>query len=529
MDAVCSRALRANQPNPSDHMTQHKRAWSCDFWWLLGVGMIAVALCLPFTLYVWWLGDEGVMLHGAERMLRGERIYLDFFEFLPPGSFVITATWFKIAGISLVSARALAIVIAAVIACFTYLACRQASKHAPSSAFIAVGWVVLTQGVWTEIIHQWFATLFVMVVAWATLVGIERPQRWLRWPFTAGISAGAAAMVTTNRGALAVLAGATPFANWRRYWGELIVYFLGAAFFPICTFAYLAWQGALTEAFEDVILFPTKHYISAASVPFGVQANLPLKWLFPLVGLLTLLTCARGWPTCLQDRVLQTCAAFAVAGFIGCFPRPDKGHLSYAVASVSPLLAYCIRRLTEHWLLRYQCAVAVVATAFLISPARSLWWMQHTALHPAIASMPRGEALLARRGARELAERIVATPSGDAYFFYPYDAMLPFLTARRHVSRYDVFTPGYTLPSQYQEACVSVMRNASWVVIDRQWTDPKWLTTIFPAIRDPQPPETSKFEQALESGFELVAREDKFELRRRLPTINDSICAGITG
>jgi len=144
-DASSSR-LGTNQTSPADNLTRVKPTWSSDWWWLLAVGLIAVALCLPFTLYVFWLPDEGVMLHGAERMLRGDRIYLDFFEFLPPGSFAITAIWFKVAGISLLSARALAIATAAGIACFTYLACRQASKHAPTSTFIAVAWVVLTQG-----------------------------------------------------------------------------------------------------------------------------------------------------------------------------------------------------------------------------------------------------------------------------------------------------------------------------------------------------------------------------------------------
>ena len=533
MNDASSRLPRTDETRPSDDLTRGKPILSSDFWWLLAVGLIAVTLCLPFTLYVFWLGDEGVMLHGAERMLRGDRIYLDFFEFLPPGSFAITAAWFKLAGISLLSARALAIVTAAGTACFTYLACRQASKHAATSAFIAVGWVVLTQGNWTEVNHQWFTTLFAIVAAWATFVGIEHPQRWLRWSLTAGIAAGAGAMVTPNRGALAMLAAATPFANLQRYWRELIVYLIGAALVPTCIFAYLVWQGALTQAFEDVILFTAKHYTSINPVHFGFEAIFPLKWLFPLVALLTLLSCIRGWRNCLQDRLLQACAAFALAGFIGCFPRPDKGHLSYAVASVCPLLAYCIRRMSGHWLPKYQYAVAAVAIAFLFPAAQLYERWARRALHGGIVTMARGQVMFAPMldplGGRELAARIAATPSGDAYFFYPYDAMLPFLAARRHVSRYDTFTPGYTLPSQYQEACVSVMRNASWVVIDRSWTNPKWLTAVFPAMRDPHPPETEKFEQALETGFELVAVEGKFELRRRVPAIGDTVCAGIKG
>ena len=529
MNPVSSRRLRTDRASPSDDRTCGKPTWLSDFWWLAAVGLIAVALCLPFALYVGSLSDEGVILHGADRMLRGDRIYLDFFEFLPPGSFAITAIWFKVTGISILSARALAIGTIAGIACFTYLACRQASKHAPSSAFIAAGWLVLTQGVWTQVNHHWFTTLFSIVAAWATLVYIEHPSRWLRWPLTAGVAAGAAAMVTPNCGALAMLAAAMPFANLRRYWRELIAYLLGAPVVPICMLAYLAWQGVLTEAFEDVILFTTKHYTSIQRVHFGFEAILPLKWLFPLVALLTLLVCFRGWYNCLQDRELQTCAAFGLAGFVGCFPRPDGVHIGFAAPLVCPLLAYGTRRLTGHWQPKYQYAVAAAAIAFLVPPARSLWWRQHTALHTEIVPMPRGRVMLAPPGARELAARIATTPAGDAYFFYPYDAMLPFLTARRQVSSYDVFVPEYTLPSQYKEACVSAMRNASWVVIDRDWKNPKLLTSIFPSMQNPQPPEKTEFEQALETGFELVAVERKFELRRRVRSIDDSVCAGITG
>src|SRR5262249_9670255 len=129
-------------------------------WWVLLVALIAALLCVPFFHIIYWLSDEGVLLNGAERLLRGNTLYVDFFEFLPPGGFVLTAAWFKIAGISVGSARSLAILTIVGIACFTYLACRQASKSAPLSAVLATGWVVMSQGIWTQVSHHWFTTLF---------------------------------------------------------------------------------------------------------------------------------------------------------------------------------------------------------------------------------------------------------------------------------------------------------------------------------------------------------------------------------
>src|SRR5271166_6215231 len=492
----------------SNDRTPYKPARLSDFGWLLAVGLIAVMLCAPFIRYVWLLGDEGILLHEAELMLAGKTLYVDFFEFLPPGAFIIIEGWFAIAGASLFSARILAILTIFGIACFTYLACRQASKRPSLSAFVAVGWLIISQGHWTQNSHHWFTTLFSMIAAWASLASAERAQTWLRGPLTAGIAAGAAVMVTPTRGALAMLAAAAPFLNLRRYRAELIVYAFGSTLIPLCLIAYVIKHDALMAAFDDVILFTATRYAATAGAPYGFLADFHLRWIFPFAATITVLTCIRDWRNCLYDRVFRTCVAFGLAGFIGCFPRPDWAHLGFAAPLVCPLLAYCTNRLIRPWPVKYQYAAVALAMASLIPPARGLWLTSEKALYGDIVPMPRGDITFGywEPGAPELASRIAATPPGDAYFFYPYDAMLPFLTARQHVSRYDLFAPSYTTPSQYQEACVSVMRGADWVVIDRGHTNPEFIMKIFPNTPDPEPPETKRFQQALETGFELVAR-----------------------
>ncbi|HZZ23642.1 MAG TPA: hypothetical protein VFE60_14195, partial [Roseiarcus sp.] len=78
--------------------------------WLAFVGLVAVLLCVPFFRFLFFLGDEGTLLRGTELLLRGQRLYADFFEFLPPGAFVVTAAWFSVAGVSFGAARSLAII-----------------------------------------------------------------------------------------------------------------------------------------------------------------------------------------------------------------------------------------------------------------------------------------------------------------------------------------------------------------------------------------------------------------------------------
>jgi hypothetical protein len=498
----------------------------------LFVGATVFVLCLPFMRSIFGLGDEGMLLHGAERLLRGQRLYVNFFEFLPPGGFLIVAAWLAITGLSIWSARLLAILTITGIACFTYLACRQASKHAPASALIAIGWAVMSQGAWTQISHHWFTTLLSMVAVWAVLASVGKPQRRQWQPLIAGLAAGAATMVTPTRGALAMLAAAAGFVGSHCHRTGLIAFALASVLVPICLLAYVIGQGALAAAFDDVIVFTATRYALVQSVPFGYFANdqnWPLKYLFPLVALLTLVICVRDWRTSLRDPLFRTCVAFGLAGFIGCFPRPDVAHIAFATPLVCPLLAYCTNLIIASWPPKYRYALAALVISLGIPSAAVFSYFAESALRGELVATPRGHVTLFYEGTQELMARIAVAPTSDRYFFYPRMPMLPFLTAREHVSKYDLFTPGFTSPSQYQEACISVLQHASWLVIDRNWMAPNFekLRLYYPAIRDADLAETKRFELALQSAFEFVAPDGAFELRRRVKTADETVCAGI--
>ena len=127
----------------------------------------------------------------------------------------------------------------------------------------------MSQGVWTQVSHHWFTTLFSMVAAWAALANVEHAQRRLRWPLIAGAAAGMAAMITPHRGALAMLAAVTAFLNRRRHRAQLIAYVLGCALVPAGLLAYVIGHHALAAAFDDVIRFTVGRYAAIQSVPFG--------------------------------------------------------------------------------------------------------------------------------------------------------------------------------------------------------------------------------------------------------------------
>jgi len=249
-------------------MNQHGQMKQIGYFWLGVVAVASFSLCLPYIKVNLWLGDEGVLLHGAMRILRGERLYSDFFEFLPPGGFAITTGWVKITGVSMLSARLLAILTITGIACFTFLACSLTTNKSAFSAFIAIAWIVMTQGLWTVLNHHWFTTLFSMITVWASLKYIKNQLPIVRYPIIAGLSAGVAAMTTPTAGALAMLAGTVPYIA-RRQWRHFIYYSLASLTVPIIIFSYLFYQGSLVDFFYDSIVFMATQYSSIQGVPFA--------------------------------------------------------------------------------------------------------------------------------------------------------------------------------------------------------------------------------------------------------------------
>ena len=85
--------------------------------------------------------------------------------------------------------------------------------------------------------------------------------------------------------------------------------------------------------------------------------------------------------------------------------------------------------------------------------------------------------------------------------------------------------PGYTSAEQFRDTCVRVASEAHWVVIDLQWSDPNFLRKIFPAMRDPDPPEKREFEAALRVLFDTIVHvSTRFELRKRSGSASATLC-----
>jgi hypothetical protein len=506
---------------------------------LYGVGICAALVCVPFFRYVEWLGDEGVLLHGATRILGGEVLYRDFFEFLAPGGFLIVATWMKLFGVDFGSVRVLALGVVAATAALLYAAARLSSGNRPLAALLAIAWAVFSQGAWTGVIHHWLTTAASMASAVGLFLALEgSPGRGAA--FAAGLFAGTAAMVTQSRGGylcVAVLAALLPLPSAR---SRLVSAIAGEALVPTAMVLYLAAQGTLPAAFDDVITYPLRHHAGIQPVPYGSwvsSQNWVLVALFPLTFALAGATLVLAGAARLREPRFSTSLALAVVGLLGIFPRPDATHIDFTVALAGPLFALTttdlLGRLQRRLGRRARLAVGALLIGLCFPGVRGALEMIAAASRTHAVPTARGLVVPGRGLSADdfagdfaaLVAQIDRVSPGDPFFFYPFCPMLPYLTGRRHVAAIDVMTPGYTSVEHFRETCTAVMREAQWVVIEHNWSDPNYLHMVFPAIRDTDPPEKRAFEAGLRLAFaNVVHTSTTFELRQRTGRGSEALC-----
>jgi hypothetical protein len=465
-------------------------------WKQPAVILIAAVLCLPFIRYVHWLGDEGVLLHGAQRMLAGDRIYKDFFEFLPPLPFLAVAGWLKLVGMSLFGARILAIAVIAGIAA----AIRSACGAGRLGTAIALGWLLASQGAMTVLNHRWFATLLAML-AIALLVRLLDGSRAIALALAIGLCVGAAAMCTPTFGLLGVCVLAI-LLSARRPAAELGAVIAGGLVLPALMILYL--HGSLHEAAHDVLGFLFARYASIQRVRFGSGVgfqNFLIVAFFPALAVLALLV---------RPGPFFATGLLALCGLLLAFPRPDATHLGFAVPLACPFLATCLRNLAPRRIFD------VVAIAALGATLVAYVDVAQTVLRLPVVRTAAGGVRFGPGAGDSIAALLAQIDAHPGrYFFYPYDPMLPFLSQRRHVAAVDLLTPEYTWPEHYRDTARAVLANADCVVIDRLWADPAHIRALWPAISDAHPPETAAFEETLASAFPPAWTSDRFALRCR--------------
>lgn len=238
---------------------------------------------------IWHPGDQSIFFEHAERMLRGEVLYRDLFQFNLPGTEFLYLFLFRILGIRLWIAPLAMFVTATLVTLLVYALARVVFRGA-AALLPAVAYVVICQRDSFDACHHWYSTLLVLMAV--NLIARMRSTTWLG---IAGALLGLATLFTSSRGVF-VTAGVSVFLFWQ--FGNLrkAVRPIAALLLPYSAVVgsaliYLARMAGPRVLFDSVFVFTLRYYSAGAANSFDVFLNewqyvLPLRpWSIVLIAM----------------------------------------------------------------------------------------------------------------------------------------------------------------------------------------------------------------------------------------------------
>jgi 4-amino-4-deoxy-L-arabinose transferase-like glycosyltransferase len=468
--------------------------------------------------------DEGIVLEGAQRILRGQVLYRDFFSYFTPGSYYFLALLFKIFGNSFLVARTALVFFGGVYSTVTYLLVRRVSSQT-SAIFIAALVTLTTLPYRFEVLHNWDSTLLACLTVYSAVRWLESPQ-WT-WAFGTGSLASLTCLFEQSKGAglvlgLSAAAAAIEILNRERNLlnrSTVLGLATGMAWPFLLTVVYFGAQHTLSLMLADWF-WPLHHYSLANHVPYGYQNwSDATRHLFfgsgslmqRVVTVLTLSPCFlvpalplaavalliywlfQMWrkrePCSLAAHYVLICSTLSGLLFSVVMGRADIIHFMYLMPLFALVLGWLMDGRDIPGRLFPQVRplfVAYVLVAFLMFAAPLL-----------LRALNARDRIQTRRGLVHVPARDTVVESvqahviaGEKILVYPYLPLYYYLTDTTNPTRYEYFQPGMHTPQQADEMLaqitssrvpVVVFESSFWEKISTSWPE----TPMSAIIRDP--------------------------------------------
>ncbi len=445
--------------------------------------------------------DEGIYFDAAERILHGQRPYVDFFGYMSPASFWMQALAFRLLGVTLAAGRVLVLFYVAIECALIYLLVERFASRASAiiSALLFLAFQTADPRLLTAQ-HRWDSSAFAL----ASIAICVASQS--RWPLAAsGFLIACAALATPS---VALVAIATLL--WLGVWlGRRLWWYLGgiaiagasavAALWITGTFqAFLAQLGWLSRNYAAVNVMPYGSIIGGWSALFqgAVVGELPVRSgiviCLALPAILPIVALAGGALLWFRRResmllYLLLCVAALAAST---HPRSDVAHLAYVAA-----LPYAVAGIVMYRLLPARprvwltLAMAVFASAFLMQVQLP---GNFKTLHT-----PVGDVRADAEEAPLVQKLLSSVRPHQSLFVYPYKPLLYFVTQAENPTRYSYLAPGLMTADDARLALSELQaRPPEWVLY--MDLDHAEFERVFPAAKgfDPHYPQLESWIQA---------------------------------
>lgn len=455
-------------------------------------------LCL-FRRHTTMEPDEGIILQGAERILRGEVLYRDFFSYFTPGSYYLHALLFKIWGSSMLVARTALAVYGALFSVFTYLLARRVCSR--WAALAAAYLVTLTCAPWRFMaLHNWDSTLLACAAVYCAVWLLQAPR--VGWAFTCGSFASLTVLFEQSKGAGLILGFALGLAlivlfaqsAIRLSRGHWVALGIGLAWPLAVTLAYFGVHHALPAMWTDW-LWPLHNYSQANRVLYGDQgwSDLSRERLFgsgpwwvrgltlftvspsfllpvlPIIAIVLLvywiLEARRG--TLAADRAayyILVCST--LAGLLGSVivVRANTLHFAHLIPLLYLVLAWIMDGTDIRGSLINSIRPLVTVGVLITFTAVGLAFLITSRNARTVIETRRGVVMA--NSSDEIVPYVQAhVPAGSRIFVYPYLPLYYYLTATFSSTRYEYLQPGMHTREQEEEAIREIATDRTPLVL----------------------------------------------------------------
>ena len=453
--------------------------------------MVAAGLFLIHGNKVVFTLDEGIILDTAQRVMAGQRPYVDFFGYMSPGSYWLQVLVFKLFGISLLAGRILPILDWGIQSALVFRLVDQFGTR--KSAFVTTGLFFASQlcnaGTLTAH-HRWDSGTLALGAICLALDARRLQSTWR--VILSGVLAGAAALCTPSM-ALVPIATFLWLVVDRRGFKQWLPYACGVLGIGAAAAAWLLAEGTLM-AFVQQLLWLQKNYTAVNLMPYGsviggydalirqglvptafagflaVPAILPfLVWLGLGVSV---------WRSSEENRSpLFFLLAAMTAMVITAFPRPDVGHISFVTALPYALMGIWVAR---SWSNRQ---AAYFVAAFAVVPAAFLMHFGLDSMGTSKIGTPVGELRVAPEDSEGMAGLMRQVKPGQSLYVHPYMPVLYFLTQAANPTRFSYLAPGMMTPNEEEIALQELEKHPPQQLMHLKWTREEFLR-VFPGGRN---------------------------------------------
>jgi 4-amino-4-deoxy-L-arabinose transferase-like glycosyltransferase len=492
---------------------------------------IAAAIFAVTLAYLWLFRrytsmepDEGIVLQGAQRILRGEVLYRDFFSYFTPGSYYFLALLFKVFGSSFLVARTALVFFGGIYSAVAYLLARRVCSRA-SAIFVAALVTLTTLPYRFEVLHNWDSTLWACLAVYCAVRWLESPH-W-KWAFATGSLVSLTCLFEQSKGvglAIGLGAGLVVIAlldRQRSCWqGTLALGLAAGMVWPfLVTVAYFGAQHSLSLMLADWF-WPLQHYSLANHVSYGYQnwSENARHLLFGSGSLTVRVIMIVAISPCFLIPALP----LAAAGLLGYWmvqmarrrrARAISAHYVLICAALSGLLLSVVIGRADIIHFMYLLPLFAVPLSWMIDGRDIPGQLFHKAkpffvTYSVIASLLFATPLLLRavnaRMPVQTRRGVVDVPAsdtvveyvqahvaaGEEILVYPYLPLYYYLTDTANPTRYEYFQPGMHTPQQAQEMLaelttarvpVVLFETSFWEKIPTSWPG----TPLSAIVRDP--------------------------------------------